>query len=68
MKIKELGKIVQIDSIHLRYENINLYAITAIDRISRYVYAKVYKILNSNITKEFMIGMKEKVPFNIKAI
>ena len=30
--------------------------------------AKVYKVLNSNITKEFMIGMKEKVPFNIKAI
>ena len=28
----------------------------------------MYKVLNSNITKEFMIGMKEKVPFNIKAI
>ena len=28
----------------------------------------MYKVLNSNITKEFMIGMKEKVSFNIKAI
>ena len=68
MKIKELREIVQVDSIYLRYGDIKLYAITGIDRVSKYLYAKEYKVLNNNITKDFMIGMKEKVPFNIKAI
>ena len=67
-EIIESGEIVQIDSIHLRYWKINLYVITGIDRVSRYVYAKVYKVLNSVITTEFMSEMKEKVPFDIKAI
>ena len=63
-EIKEAGEIVQIDSIHLRYWKIKLYVITGIDRVSRYVYA----VLNNVITTEFMSEMKEKVPFDIKAI
>ena len=67
-EIKGLGEIVQIDSIHLRYGKIKLYVITGIDRVSRYVYAKVYKVLNSDITTEFMREMKDKFPFNIRAV
>ena len=37
-------------------------------KYSKYVYTKVYKVLNSVITTEFMSEMKEKVPFDIKAI
>ena len=59
---------VQIDSIHLRYWDIKLYAITRIGRVIRYVYAKLYKELNSVISREFISEIKEKVPFNIKAI
>ena len=67
-EIKELREKVQIDTIHLRYGDKKLYVITGIDRVSRYVYAKVYKVLNSDITREFISEIKEEVPFNIKDI
>ena len=66
-EIKNIGEVVQIDSIHLRYADRKLYVITSIDR-SRYVYAKVYTKLNSLVTTDFMNEMMTKIPFNIEAI
>ena len=37
-------------------------------KYSKYVYTKVYKVLNRDISSEFMSKMKEEVLFNIKAI
>ena len=67
-EIKNIGKVVQIDSIHLRYADRKLYVITSIDRRSRYVYAKVYTNLNSLLTTDFMNEMTTKIPFNIEAL
>ena len=67
-EIKNIGEIVQIDSIHLRYADRKLYVITSIDRRSRYVYAKVYTNLNSLVTTDFMNEMTTKIPFNIEAL
>ena len=67
-EIKNIGEVVQIDSIHLRYADRKLYVITSIDRRSRYVYAKVYTNLNSLLTTDFMNEMTTKIPFNIEAI
>ncbi len=53
---------------HLKYGQIKLYAKTRIDRVIRYVYAKIYEELNSVISRELISEKKEKVPFNIKAI
>ena len=67
-EIKNIGEVVQIDSIHLRYADRKLYVITSIDRRSRYVYAKAYTNLNSLLTTDFMNEMMTKIPFNIEAI
>ena len=67
-EIKNIGEVVQIDSIHLRYADRKLYVITSIDRRSRYVYAKVYTKLNSLVTTDFMNEMTTKIPFNIEAL
>ena len=58
--IKDLGEVVQIDSIHLRYGNIKLYVITGIDRVSRYVYAKVYKVLKYRYNNRILREKKEE--------
>ena len=67
-EIKNIGEVVQIDSIHLRYADRKLYVITSIDRRSRYVYAKAYTNLNSLLTTDFMNEMTTKIPFNIEAL
>ena len=67
-EIKNIGEVVQIDSIHLRYADRKLYVITSIDRRSRYAYAKVYTNLNSLVTTDFMNEMTTKIPFNIEAL
>ena len=59
-EIKGLEEIVQIDSIQLRYGDIKLYAITGIDRVSRYVYAKVYKVLKQRYNNRILREKKEE--------
>jgi transposase InsO family protein len=67
-KRKNLGEIVQIDSVCLNENGLKRYFITAIDVCGRQAYAKEYKMLNSDNAKDFMTKLRSRFAYKIKSV
>lgn len=62
------GDVVQIDVKHLNIAGATYYQFTAIDKYSRFCFARVYESKNSKKTKEFYIELNEYFEFEIKRV
>lgn len=65
---KNIGDIVQIDSVHLFSDGIKRYLITAVDIKSRFAYSEIYSTLNSTNAQDFMQKLQCVAPFKINRV
>jgi transposase len=67
--ISQPGEVMQVDAIHYNTVPGNkMFALTAIDRVSRIAHVKVFSKLNSRIATEFLKEVIKESPYKIKAI
>ncbi len=67
-KPKTPGDLLQIDAIEIFLLGIRRYIITAIDLKSRFAFAYSYKTLSSASARDFMIKLREVIPFEARRV